>query len=112
VGDATSEIMPERHHLFTQPDRCAGRAHFLKLDGLTRERAPLLVQVRKAVIFLSAAQSRRSEPGPFSLRHRGHPQPRSTNQLTAFLFSDRGIYRPGDTIHIGRSTKTADWSKT
>ena len=36
---------------------------------------------------------------------------RTTNQLTAFLFSDRGIYRPGDTIHMGMIIKTADWSK-
>jgi uncharacterized protein YfaS (alpha-2-macroglobulin family) len=26
-----------------------------------------------------------------------------------YLFSDRGIYRPGETTHIGVITRTADW---
>ncbi len=29
--------------------------------------------------------------------------------LNAFLFSDRGIYRPGETAHIGLIVKNADW---
>lgn len=29
------------------------------------------------------------------------------NSLSAFLFSDRGIYRPGDTVHIGMIVKQA-----
>ncbi|HSR56916.1 MAG TPA: MG2 domain-containing protein, partial [Candidatus Binataceae bacterium] len=29
--------------------------------------------------------------------------------LQAYLFSDRGIYRPGDTIHIGLIVKPMDW---
>jgi len=36
---------------------------------------------------------------------------RSTNQLTAFLFSDRASIVQAITIHIGTITKTADWSK-
>ncbi|HEY4184728.1 MAG TPA: alpha-2-macroglobulin [Polyangia bacterium] len=30
--------------------------------------------------------------------------------LTAFLFSDRGIYRPGDEIRVGVIVKSKDWS--
>jgi uncharacterized protein YfaS (alpha-2-macroglobulin family) len=33
----------------------------------------------------------------------------SPQQLTAYLFSDRGIYRPGETTHLGMITRTADW---
>ncbi|MEZ5814250.1 MAG: alpha-2-macroglobulin [Alphaproteobacteria bacterium] len=29
--------------------------------------------------------------------------------LNAFLFSDRGIYRPGETVHVGMIVKNADW---
>ncbi|NOU21063.1 MAG: alpha-2-macroglobulin family protein, partial [Methyloglobulus sp.] len=32
------------------------------------------------------------------------------NQLDAYLFSDRGIYRPGDTLHIGMIVKTSGWN--
>ncbi|MDP9109858.1 MAG: MG2 domain-containing protein, partial [Pseudomonadota bacterium] len=31
------------------------------------------------------------------------------DQLSAFLFSDRGIYRPGDTFHIGMIVKPSNW---
>ena len=34
---------------------------------------------------------------------------RSAQQLSTYLFSDRGIYRPGETTHLGVMTRTADW---
>ena len=33
----------------------------------------------------------------------------SSQQLSTYLFSDRGIYRPGETTHLGVITRTADW---
>jgi uncharacterized protein YfaS (alpha-2-macroglobulin family) len=33
----------------------------------------------------------------------------AVESLQAYLFSDRGIYRPGDQIHIGLLVKRADW---
>ena len=33
----------------------------------------------------------------------------SAQQLSTYLFSDRGIYRPGETAHLGVITRTADW---
>ncbi|MGO8972603.1 MAG: alpha-2-macroglobulin [Steroidobacteraceae bacterium] len=98
--------------LTTQPTDALGRAHFLKLDGMTRERAPLLVQVRKAgdLSFLPLKSGDRNlDMSRFDIG--GIRSARSANQLTAFLFSDRGIYRPGDTFHIGMIVKTAAWSK-
>ena len=113
VADASVEIVAKNGAtLFTQPTDAFGRAHFLKLEGLTRERAPLLVQVKKAgdLSFLPLNRGDRSlDLSRFDIG--GVRSARSTNQLTAFLFSDRGIYRPGDTFHIGMITKTADWSK-
>ncbi|MDP9009258.1 MAG: alpha-2-macroglobulin [Pseudomonadota bacterium] len=98
--------------LMTQLTDTLGRAHFLKLDGLTRERAPLLVQVKKGadLSFLPLNHSDRSlDMSRFDIG--GVRSARNANQLTAYLFSDRGIYRPGDTFHIGMITKTADWAK-
>jgi len=34
---------------------------------------------------------------------------KSAQQLSTYLFSDRGIYRPGETTHLGLITRTADW---
>ena len=97
--------------LVTQLTDAAGRAHFQKLDDLTRERAPLLVQVRKSgdLSFLPLIRSDRSlDLSRFDIG--GIRSARSSNQLTAYLFSDRGIYRPGDAIHIGMIVKTANWA--
>ncbi|MDR2135493.1 MAG: alpha-2-macroglobulin family protein [Treponema sp.] len=33
----------------------------------------------------------------------------SPNSLRAFLFSDRGLYRPGDQVYIGMAVKSGDW---
>src|ERR1051325_4442981 len=32
------------------------------------------------------------------------------DKLSAYLFSDRGVYRPGDTFHVGVIVKPADWT--
>lgn len=36
----------------------------------------------------------------------------STNpqKISAYMFSDRGMYRPGDTVHIGIIAKSGDWN--
>lgn len=34
----------------------------------------------------------------------------TAESLHAYLFSDRGIYRPGDTVHIGLILRRRDWS--
>src|SRR5204863_9885642 len=34
---------------------------------------------------------------------------KSAQQLSTYLFTDRGIYRPGETTHLGVITRTADW---
>ena len=113
VAAASVEIIAKNGAaLVTQPTDEFGRAHFPKLDGMTRERAPMLVQVTKGadLSFLPLKPGDRSlDLSRFDVG--GIRSARSANQLTAFLFSDRGIYRPGDTFHIGMITKTADWSK-
>ena len=41
----------------------------------------------------------------------GEDTPKDSGQLSAHLFSDRGIYRPGDTVHIGMIVRAYDWAK-
>ena len=42
----------------------------------------------------------------------GIENPQSARQLSTYLFSDRGIYRPGETAHIGMITRSADWQSS
>ena len=90
-----------------------GHAQLPNLNAYVREKQPVVVVVKKAddVAFLplnggdrALDLSRFDVGGAYSA---GLP-----NQMRAFLFSDRGIYRPGDTMHIGVVVKSGDWSQS
>lgn len=98
--------------IFSQVTDAAGHVRFDKLDGLTRERAPLLIVAKKAgdMSFIPLNRSdRQLDYSRFDVG--GLQNARSTEQLGAYLFSDRGIYRPGETMHIGMVVKASDWRK-
>src|SRR6202012_3954801 len=42
----------------------------------------------------------------------GEANATSAGELSAYLFSDRGIYRPGDLFHIGMIVRTASWANS
>jgi uncharacterized protein YfaS (alpha-2-macroglobulin family) len=88
-----------------------GHAQFGKLADFTREKRPVMFQVTSGndQSFL-----------PFDRRDRlvdtsrfdvgGAREEGPTKGLNAFLFSDRGLYRPGDEIRVGLVVKSRDWS--
>ncbi len=99
--------------LFAQTTDATGRAQFAKLENLSRERTPLMYLVKKAGDFSFLPLNRRDRGLDFSrfdiggIRNTLQP-----GQLSAYLFSDRGIYRPGDTFNIGMIVKAASWATT
>lgn len=98
--------------LLTQTTDAAGRVHFDKLEGMLRERAPLLVMARKGGDMSFMPLNRGDRQLDYSRFDVGGMQnARSLDQLSAYLFSDRGIYRPGETMHIGLIVKSADWAR-
>lgn len=99
--------------LFSQTTDAGGRTHFPKIDGLSRERSPLMVLVKKAgdLSFMPMNKSDRGlDVSRFDIG--GAKNAAVADQLSAYLFSDRGIYRPGDTFHIGMIVKSASWSNS
>jgi alpha-2-macroglobulin len=99
--------------LFSQTTDATGKVQFAKLENLTRERAPLMYLVKKAGDTSFLPLNRRDRGLDFSRFDVGGI--RNTVQagtLSAFMFSDRGIYRPGDTINVGIIVKAANWAKT
>jgi uncharacterized protein YfaS (alpha-2-macroglobulin family) len=42
----------------------------------------------------------------------GEANATDAGELSAYLFSDRGIYRPGDQFHIGMIVRTASWAQS
>lgn len=112
VDGASVEILGKNGlTLFAQTTDASGRAHFPKIEGLSRERAPLMVLVKKAgdMSFMPLNKSDRGlDMSRFDVG--GAKNAAVADQLSAFLFSDRGIYRPGDTFHVGMIVKPANWA--
>jgi uncharacterized protein YfaS (alpha-2-macroglobulin family) len=87
-----------------------GKVRFEKLSGLERERQPImyLVKYQGDMSFLPIdSEDRKLDMSRFAIA--GQENAKDENQLNAYLFSDRGIYRPGDTFHIGMIVKTEKW---
>ncbi len=114
VAGATVDVVARNGStLFSQVTDGIGKVHFDKIEGLTRERTPMLLLVRKGgdMSFMPLdRQDRLLDVSRFDVG--GLQNARSTDQLSAYLFSDRGIYRPGETMHIGLIVKAADWTKS
>lgn len=95
--------------LVSQSTDVNGAAHLASTTGFTREKQPVVLVVRKAgdLSFLPLDRDRGLDLSRFDiggLHNSGLP-----NQIQAYVFSDRGIYRPGDTINIGMMAKSQGW---
>ena len=87
-----------------------GRARLPKTDLLLREKRPLLILAHtdSDLSFLPlGSHDRKLDLSRFDTG--GIENQESPQQLSSYLFSDRGIYRPGETVHLGVITRTADW---
>lgn len=89
-----------------------GHVQFPTLVNFKREQTPVLYLVRKGsdMSFLPYNRhDRRLDISRFEVG--GVANAVTADRLSAYLFSDRGIYRPGDEIHAGIIVKPNDWSQ-
>jgi uncharacterized protein YfaS (alpha-2-macroglobulin family) len=96
--------------LFTQDTGADGLVHFPSFKGLEREKRPAMYVVKKAddLSFLPIGGSdRQLDYSRFDIG--GEASAVNPGTLSAYLFSERGIYRPGDDIHIGLIVRAASW---
>ena len=111
ISAATIQIIGKNGQpLFSALTDEQGKVRFPKLSGLDRERQPILYQVstQNDLSFLPMArEDRKLNFTRFGIE--GEANAKDANQLNAYLFSDRGIYRPGETFHIGIIVKTDNW---
>ena len=88
-----------------------GRAELPSTKDFEREKTPTVYVVEKDgdLAFLPVGRDDRrvdltaSDVG-------GVYEEESLRSLQAYLFSDRGIYRPGETVTLGAIVKTLDWT--
>lgn len=87
-----------------------GMATFSTTKGLQREKAPTAILVSNKqtgdLAWLSLADS--SAIDYVNANHAAGRQ-LSEDGLTGFIFSERGIYRPGETLHTATIVKKANW---
>ncbi len=77
---------------------------------LRREREPVLITVQREADFsFMPFNTGRRDLDLSRFDTGGVDNAKSAQQLSTYLFSDRGIYRPGETTHLGAITRTADW---
>jgi uncharacterized protein YfaS (alpha-2-macroglobulin family) len=89
-----------------------GRAHLPDLSGFQREKQAVMLSVTRGddLSFLPLSDSGRTlDYSRFDIG--GEPNALEAGELKAFLFSDRGLYRPGDTVHLGMIVRPADWKR-
>lgn len=110
-GAKVSVVARNGTTLFSHTTGADGHVAFPSLDDFRAERTPVMFLVEKEgdVSFLPTESrgdrdlsfSRFDIDGAYTLR-----DPRT---LDSYLFSDRGVYRPGDRFNIGIITRTNDW---
>jgi uncharacterized protein YfaS (alpha-2-macroglobulin family) len=113
VADAVVDVVGRNGQtLLSQKTAADGRVHFDTLAGFTREKQPAMYVVRKGEdeSFLPIGEhDRQLDFSRFDIG--GERNARDAGKLGAYLFSDRGLYRPGDTFHVGLIVRAADWAR-
>jgi alpha-2-macroglobulin len=87
-----------------------GRVSFPSFDKAAREKTPVAFVARLGddVAFMPFARAdRRLDFSRFDI---DGVESASAERLEAFLFTERGVYRPGDEVHIGYIVKQRNWS--
>lgn len=89
----------------------AGRVTFDNLDGLERDKEPVAFIAKKGDDLSFIPFNDRGRELDFSDYDVGGLSLYGKNKLKAYVFSDRGIYRPGETLKAGIIIKSTDWQQ-
>ncbi|HQS59511.1 MAG: hypothetical protein B7Y56_10285 [Gallionellales bacterium 35-53-114] len=113
VANATVEVIGKNGlPVVSKVTDAAGRTLIPDLKGFEREREPVVYMVRQGGDTSFLPVSGRDRMLNFSrFDVGGVSNAADSGKLSAYLFSDRGIYRPGDEIRVGMIVKSADWGK-
>jgi len=112
VADARVEIIGRNGlPVLDRVTDAEGHVRFTSLKDFQREQQPVMVLARKEgdTSFLPLDyRVRELDMSRFDIGGVGNSSDK--NALSAYLFSDRGVYRPGEEIRLGAIVRTQDWS--
>jgi len=96
--------------IFSRKTNADGRATFPTFKDFTREKTPTVYVAQSDGDFSFLPYQRNDRQLNLSRFDTGGLYTQGeTGSLQGYLFSDRGIYRPGDEIHVGIVVKQMDW---
>ena len=112
IANASVEIIGKNGIALQKETTAAdGHAAFSSVEKLTRDKTPIAFVARNGddVAFIPYAREDRTLN--FSRFDIDGAQNLSAEDLDAFIFTERGVYRPGDEIHAGLVVKQRNWSE-
>ncbi|MEK7949115.1 alpha-2-macroglobulin family protein [Luteolibacter soli] len=88
----------------------SGHANFESLDGYHDEREPIAIVARKAEDITFLPLKERQLPAmDYSRFDIDGVMASRLKAVEAFLFTERGVYRPGDSVPLGTLVRRRDW---
>lgn len=87
-----------------------GRVSFPSLGKPEREKEPVAIVARNGLDVAFIPYARNDRKLDFSRFDTEGAESASGKELDAFVFTERGVYRPGDELHVGFIVKQRDWS--
>ena len=114
VADAVVDVLGKNGiPVLTGRTDSQGIVRFPTLQDFVREKQPVAYLVRRGADLSFLPVGRGDRLLNFSRFDVGGAHTRGqADALAAYLFSDRGIYRPGETFHIGMVVKPVDWTRS
>ncbi len=110
VADATVNVIGRNGlPVFTGKSDADGHVAIPILDEQSRDREPVAIVAEKGddLTFIPYNRNDRAiNLSDFDVGGAATP----AEGINAFLFSDRGIYRPGETVNLGMVIRNADWT--
>lgn len=98
--------------LLTRTTGADGMVSFPSFDGFDKDRRPVMYLVTRGqdMSFLPIGTSdRQLDYSRFDIG--GASNAVNPGKLDGYLFSDRGLYRPGETFHVGVIVRAANWAR-
>lgn len=112
VGGASVQVIGKNGlPVLSQETDAEGHVRFPALKDFTREQTPALYLVKKGadISFLPFERNDRVlDMSRFDIG--GVSNSAQSDKLQAYLFSDRGMYQPGEEFKVGMIVRATDWS--
>ncbi|MFK8017663.1 MAG: alpha-2-macroglobulin [Gammaproteobacteria bacterium] len=112
VGARVSLLGKNGQAVFDRVTNARGHASLPSVVGMKRERKPTVYVVRQGsdAVFMPFARTERAmQYSRFDVGGEYVQRGAASEQIRAQIFSDRGLYRPGDQVELGLIVKRDDW---